>query len=746
MKDQFIAGLASETLRVKLIDKGHRHRDTSQTKVTLKEVVEVAKTFEATTYANKLMKTAGSNQEQVNYTSKPKTGSENAQRSSIPCHWCAGSHEQPRQQYCPAYGKRCTKCGIMGHFSRACKSRASHQRDHQQSNYVEREPSEEAFTMDGEKTARKFFAHLHLVHGGKTKVARAQIDSASTCNTMPEGVLRKLFPAATISKTKTRISTYGDQTLRPMGQVTLCCERKGKLHTLEFLVVDVPPGKLPLLSGRDALALHYLKIYADETHAVDVEGTDNKTATPLSPLRPGEITKEDVLERYSAVFKPGREKPLGSPLHIEMDSKVTPVHAPRHRAPVAKLDRVNDELKRLCDEGIIRPVMQPTEWLSNILVKKKPNGKLRICIDPSQTINRAIKRPIYSIPTIEEKLPLVTKAKVLTIVDVSEVFHTIVLDDESSLLTTFLGPNGHYCYTRMPFGISSGPEEYQRRQHGFLDGLQGIINIADDIYIFGCGDIKKEANIDHDRNLISLLDRCRDHDLQLSAKKLQFKVSSVTFMRHKLTDKGVEPDPSKVEAIKEMPRPADKVAVQRFLGTCQYLSKFCPNLPETVLPLRGLTKQDAVFLWSDTHENAFKSAKELITSATALRYYDPSAPVTLQVDASENAIGGVRLQDNQPVCFTLHTLDATERNYAQIEKECLAIVTCMNKWHQYLYGKSNITVHTDHQPLETIFKKPLSKAPRGLQRMVLKLQQYQFKVTYKKGKSSTLQTLCRARP
>ena len=84
--------------------------------------------------------------------------------------------------------------------------------------------------------------------------------------------------------------------------------------------------------------------------------------------------------------------------------------------------------------------------------------------------------------------------------------------------------------------------------------------------------------------------------------------------------------------------------------------------------------------------------------------------------------------------------------HVQIEKECPAIVTCMSKWHQYLYGKGNITVHTDHQPLETIFNKPLSKTPRRLQKMILNLQQYQFKVTYKKEKSSTLQTLGRARP
>ena len=180
---------------------------------------------------------------------------------------------------------------------------------------------------------------------------------------------------------------------------------------------------------------------------------------------------------------------------------------------VRQLDRVNDELKRLCDEGIIRPVTHPTDWLSNILVKEKPNGKLLICIDPSQTINKAIRRPKYTIPAIEEKLPQLTKAKVFTILDVSEAFHTVVMDEESSLLTTFQGPNGRYCYTCIPFGIASGPEEYQRHQHEFLDGLHRVINIADDICVFGCGDSKEEADIDHDKNFKSLLGKCSNHDL-----------------------------------------------------------------------------------------------------------------------------------------------------------------------------------------------------------------------------------------
>ena len=219
-----------------------------------------------------------------------------------------------------------------------------------------------------------------------------------------------------------------------------------------------------------------------------------------------------------------------------------------------------------------------------MLVKETPNCKLPICIDPSQTINKAIKRPKYTIPTIEERLPLLTKVKVFTVVDVSETFHTIELDEDSSLLTTFRGPDGRYCYNRMPFGMTSGPQEYQRQQHECLDGLNGVINIADGICVYGYGDTTEEADIDHDRNLTHVLEKCNKQDLRLSAKKMQFKSSSVSFMGHRLTNKGVQPDPSKVAAITGMPTPADKAALRRNVPVLvQVLPKPVANIP----PIEG---------------------------------------------------------------------------------------------------------------------------------------------------------------
>ena len=148
--------------------------------------------------------------------------------------------------------------------------------------------------------------------------------------------------------------------MHPEVQVTLCCERRGRIHTIDFLMVNVPDGKPALLSGRDAQALNYLKVYADETaNAVKEEIPHNPQ--PALPL--GKLTKNDVLQFYSNEFRPGRGSPLGTPMHIELDPNIRPVHAQVHQVPVAKLDRVNEELERLSNEGIIKPVSQPTGWV-----------------------------------------------------------------------------------------------------------------------------------------------------------------------------------------------------------------------------------------------------------------------------------------------------------------------------------------------------------------------------------------------
>ena len=317
-------------------------------------------------------------------------------------------------------------------------------------------------------------------------------------------------------------------------------------------------------------------------------------------------------------------------------------------------------------------------------------------------------------------------------------------------MTTMHTSYGRYRWLRLPFGITSAPEEFQMRLTTALEGLEGIICIANDILVYGEANDYEEAQKDLDRRFIALMERCNKLKIKLNAAKLQFKLKELKFMGTIISDQGMKPDPDKVTAITQMQPPENKAPLLRFIGMVNYLSPFCTNLSSVIQPLRIFTQETVPFIWSKVQDGAFNKAKQLISSGPVLSYYDLDKPVVLQTDASDYALGGALLQPNnkgklQPVAFTSSSMSPTEQRYSQIEKECLAICNCFQKFDQWPYGKSDIEVHTDHQPLETTMKKPFNKAPARLQRMLMKLQRYRFNLTYKRGPTLHLaDTLSRA--
>ena len=256
-----------------------------------------------------------------------------------------------------------------------------------------------------------------------------------------------------------------------------------------------------------------------------------------------------------------------------------------------------------------------------------------------------------------------------------------------------------------------------------LEGLDGIVCIADDILVFGEGNDYAVAERDHDRRFVALMERCHHKNIKLNPQKPQFKLKKVKFMGTILTDQGMKPDSDKVAAITQLPTPQDKPALLRFIGMVNYLSPFCANLNSEIQPLRMLTQEVVPFIWSDARDQAFNKAKQVIASVPVLAYYDLRKPVIFQTDASDYAVGGALPQPNnkgylQPVAFTSSSMNPSEQRYSQIEKECLAMCHTFQKFDHWLYGKQDIEVHTDHQPLDTIMKKSLNKAPAHLQKVI----------------------------
>jgi hypothetical protein len=410
----------------------------------------------------------------------------------------------------------------------------------------------------------------------------------------------------------------------------------------------------------------------------------------------------------------------------------TPVIHPPRSVLIALKDDLKAELDRLESEGILTGVTEPTPWVLSIMVIRKPTGKLRICIDPKD-LNKVSKRSHYPIPTIDETLPDLREAKVFSVFDVRNGFWHVEPDEESSLLTT---PFGRYHWLRLSFGLTSAPEEFQQRQHRVIENLPGVVAIHNDILVIGNGATHEEAQQDHDVEVYALMCQCREKNTMLNPDKVKLCCNEVTFMGHLLTDEGLKSDPDKVRAILEMPEPTDVAAVWRLVGFVNYLQRFLLNLSGVSEPLRNLMHKDTPWQWS--------SIKQLVCEITTLKYYQPHEELTLQCDALEKGLGAVMLQNGQPIAFASRVLSRAEVNYAQIEKELLAMLFGLVKFRQYTYGRS-VHVHSDHKPLESIIKKPLHKAPRRLQRMLLRLQEYEIDMVYRRGKNTELSdTLSRA--
>jgi len=227
---------------------------------------------------------------------------------------------------------------------------------------------------------------------------------------------------------------------------------------------------------------------------------------------------------------------------------------------------------------------------------------------------------------------------------------------------------------QLPFGVSPAPEEFQRRLNHTLEDLKGVLPIHEDILIYGAGTTKEEALQDHDRNLLQVMQRCKEKNINLNKEKGKLRSIEVPFMGHVITSEDLKADPEKIRAVQEMPTPTDVTGVRRFIGFTNYLSKFLPRLSDVCAPLRQLTVQNVEWFWTDIHDRAVSPVKSLFTQALVLKYFDSTKGLTLQCDALDKGLGVVIMQNDQPIAYASRALTDAETRYAQIEKELLAVV------------------------------------------------------------------------
>ena len=241
----------------------------------------------------------------------------------------------------------------------------------------------------------------------------------------------------------------------------------------------------------------------------------------------------------------------------------------------------------------------------------------------------------------------------------------------------------------------------------FLDN-PGVTGTADDMVIYG------RTDQEHDEHFLNFLEVCRKNTLTLNSDKMQFRLPQVSFFGHHWCAKGLSPDPKKIEAVKQMELPQDLETMRSFLGLVNYLNRFSPCLAGLSDLLRQICRKSAEFKLNNSVCVAFSKTKEEISKNVTLPYFNPRSSTILQTDASKKGLGAVLLQNSKPVMFASRALTGTERNYQNLERECLATIWGMEKFHYFLYGKE-FTLETDQKPLVLIYRKHMVETSPRIQ-------------------------------
>ena len=732
VRDRIVLGIRNPDIQNNLLRKR---------KLSLQKAIDICKASENASAHGRALRPDSVNKVSQSTTSKKHNQPQSSlcQKSRKPfskvvaldCKFCDTKHPMKKEE-CPAWGKVCKLCKQKNHFAAKCYGKNSKQKNSKKVYQVQSTNESNASAPSSDSDQSEEWVYLvgldsveeagwvytvdNSSDTGKSRDIRCRmlidnsevvflVDTGATVNIISSRYIRDFEP------TKRSLKMWNSSRLTPLGtcRKSIRNPKNGKRYNVEFVVIE--EDFLPIIGFSAAQQMHLIEVVHKNLERVAAIRDKNTTTS--------------VGCQFSEVF----DNELGSlpGMHsLKVDPSVHPVVMPSRRIPIALRPKLKAELNRLVTLGVITPVEEPTPWVSQLVITQKPSGKLRVCIDPRE-LNKALLREHFILPTLDETLHELGNSRVFSKADLSSGYWHVKLDSESSILTTFQTTFGRYRWLRLPFGINVSSEIFQRKLLDALDGLPGIVCIADDVIIHG------RTTEEHDLNLDKFLQRCKEKNIKLNKEKFELRLSQISFMGHSITREGLKHDPDKSKAITHMSAPKNIRELRRFLGLLNYLAKFLPHLSDVVHPLQQLTKKDTPWNWSSSQEEAFTKAKELVSRSPTLTYYDPNKVLVLENDASEYGLGSTILQEGKPIAFASRTLNDPESRYAQIEKEMLAAVYGLEKFHYYTFGRP-VTVVTDHKPLVAIAKKPLSKAPKRLQALLLRAQAYNYSLIYKPGK------------
>ena len=541
-----------------------------------------------------------------------------------------------------------------------------------------------------------------------------KVDTGAEVSAMSESAWQKLKNTFQLSKTKQKLHGPDHAPLDVIGMTTLSLSFKGNVCTQPVFIIRNLKNNL--------LGLPAIKLL--QIIPMQLDTVVGNIPDQFPDLFKGLGTMKG---QYTIKLKPGA-KPFA-------------LYTPRS-IPLPLRDKVQAELRKMEQMGVISKVQTPTPWCAAMVVVPKSSGGVRICVD-LKPLNQSVLREVHPLPKVKTTLAQLSGATVFSKIDTNSGFWQIPLDPSSRLLTTFLTPFGRFCYNKLPFGIASAPEHFHCRMNSMLEGLPGVVCHIDDILIYG-----KDLQ-EHNERLTSTLKAIQQAGLTLNREKCQFNKSSLSFLGYIVSSQGISPDPQKTRAIIDMKPPTTVTQMRRFFSMITQMNRFSPTIAELSQPLRELLSTKKTWMWGPPQQESFEEVKAEIATPRVLAHYDVTADTKVCADASSYGVGAVLLQKQgelwKPVAFASRSLSGTEQRYTQIEKEALALTWACERFSEYIIRKE-ILLETDHKPLIPLLgNKSLDCLPPRVLQFRLRLMRFQYSIHYVPGKELyTPDTLSRA--
>ncbi|CAF4548507.1 unnamed protein product, partial [Rotaria sp. Silwood2] len=689
----FVGGLNNEHVRKHLMQKNLE---------TFEQTLNTARTFESVLIQGANAKHDSSHEFSVMKIQKQHKPAPKVNPKST-CFSC-GSKDHPRSK-CRFRNVTCHKCNKEGHIAKVCRSKVT---------------SNQFKVNTVSSVSNKSFTDEHPIqvpieiNGVQVNF---ELDTGSPITIINPHIWEligkpKLYPVKLIYK------NFSGHPIHFKGENIVQVKYKNQCTELRLIVgID---------NSNNILGRNWINVFHLSNQSLDDIGNNSSIQNVNFEFK----NLNELITHYDAIFKQG----LGCckiKAHLHIKPNVLPKFCKPRSLPFAYREAVENDLNRLVNEGVLEPITI-SKWAAPIVVVPKQGGKIRICADLSTGVNQALDIDQYPLPKPNDLFVALNGGTLFSKIDFSEAYLQVELDDDSKELLVINTHKGLFRFNRLPFGVASAPSIFQKIMDQMLSGLEGAVCYLDDIIVMG------KNKIDHLNNLKNVFTRIKDYGFHINKSKCIFLHDHVEYLGFVVDKNGVHSSPSKTTAIINMPKPTNVSQLRSFLGMVNHYAKFIPKLSDRLLPLYSLLKKNIPWKWDRFCDKTFTNIKQSLTSPLILTHYDPDLPLVLAADASNSGVGALiyhRYPDGteKVIAHASKTLTSTERNYAQIEKEALAIVYGVHKFDQFLRGR-RFTLLTDHKPLTTIFgsKKgiPTTSANR-LQRWALRLMGYIYDIEYR---------------